>query len=186
MIKSLIFGERNRVSLEKRPICDTWSATRVSSFAFHSASCAACSSTWRFLSCSSLNSACEHPVLFRHELVGFFGPLLGFDKLALGLLLLGDVRHHRDRAAGRRPAAANAVPAAVRGVVLEALAGGIAQTLDAPGDMRVGVAFAVIAVLGQEAQEVGIEAAGLQQLLRRPVHLLEAIVAEDDVQISSV
>ena len=45
------------------------------------------------------------------------------------------------------------------------------------------VARAVVAVLGQIAQEIGIGTAGLQQLLGYPVHLLEAVVADDDVQI---
>ena len=68
-------------------------------------------------------------------------------------------------------------------MVLEALARRIAQALHALGDLRVGVALAVVAVLGQIAQEIGIGTAGLQQLLRHRVHLLEAVVAEDDVQI---
>ena len=101
----------------------------------------------------------------------------------LGLFLLGDVGHHRDGAAARHAAAANAIPASVRRVVLEAFAGRVAQALDALGDERVGLAFAVIAVLGQKAQEIGIGAARLKQIPRRRVHFLEAVVAEDDVQI---
>ena len=63
------------------------------------------------------------------------------------------------------------------------LFGRIAQALDALRDQGLDVALAVVAVLGEEAQEGGIGPAGLQQLRRRRVHLAEAVVAEDDVQI---
>ena len=48
------------------------------------------------------------------------GFLLG--QVVLHPLLLGDVRHHRDRATCRRPAAEDAIDPAVRRAVLEALA----------------------------------------------------------------
>ena len=41
----------------------------------------------------------EHPVLLRDALVCLLQPLLGLDERLLGHLLLGDVRHHRDRSA---------------------------------------------------------------------------------------
>ena len=87
---------------------------------------------------------------------------LGFPvrQILFSLLLLGDVGHHRDRATGRDPPAQDAVPAAVGRVVLEALPRRIAQTLHAPGDQGVGVALAVVAVLGQMAQKIGIGTAG--------------------------
>jgi hypothetical protein len=97
--------------------------------------------------------------------------------------LLGDVSHHRDRAAARGATTDDAIPLAVRGMVLEAPAGRVAQTVDALGDQGVDVTFAVVAVFGEMAQKVGIGTAGLQQLLRHPVHLFEAIVADDDIEI---
>ena len=47
--------------------------------------------------------AFEYSILLDHELVRFLGSLLCLDKLPFSLLLLGDIRHHRDRAAAPRP-----------------------------------------------------------------------------------
>ena len=67
--------------------------------------------------------------------------------------------------------------------VLERLARRIAQALHALGDQRVDVAVAVVAVLGQIAQEVGVGAPALQQFPRHGIHFGEAIVADDDVEL---
>ena len=111
---------------------------------------------------------------------------LGFPvrQILFSLLLLGDVRHHRDRATPVHPTAENAIPPPVRRVILEAQPRRIAQTLHALRDQRIDVALAVVAVLGQIAQQIGIGTAGLQQLLRHLVHLFEAVVADDDPQIA--
>ena len=60
---------------------------------------------------------------------------------------------------------------------------GIAQAFHAPRDQRLDVAFAVVAVRRKVAQELGIGLAGPKQLGRDRIHLPEAVVAEDDVQI---
>ncbi|MEJ2176054.1 MAG: hypothetical protein P8Y76_14435 [bacterium] len=104
-------------------------------------------------------------------------------QIAFRLFLVGDVGDHRHRAARRHATAQDAVPAPVRAVVLEALARRVAQTLDAPRHVRLDIALAVIAVLGQVAQHVGVRPARLQQLRRKRVHLPEAIVAENESQL---
>ena len=82
--------------------------------------------------------------------------------------------------------AENAVPPTVWRLVLEALARGIAQALNPLGHESVDVTLAVVAVLGQEAQEIRIRTPGLKQLAWHRVHLFEAVVADDDFQVSSV
>ena len=104
-------------------------------------------------------------------------------QILFSLLLFGDVCHHRDRATSVHPATQNAIPPAVRCVILEAPPRRIAQTFHALGDQGLDVTVAVVAVLGQMAQQGGIGSAGLQQRRRDLVHLFEAIVADDDVEI---
>ena len=57
------------------------------------------------------------------------------------------------------------IDAAIRRAVLESHAGRIAQALHPAGDKRVDVAVAVVAVLGQIAQEVRIRAPRLSSSL---------------------
>ena len=104
-------------------------------------------------------------------------------QIPFGLFLLGDFGHHRHCAATRHPIAQNAVPAAVGRAILEALARRIAQALHAPRHQGLDITLAVIAVLSEIPQKIGIRTAGLQQLARHPVHVLEAVVAKNDVQI---
>ena len=125
----------------------------------------------------------EDAVLFRHRSVGQLQTLLRLLQLALRLLLLGDVGHHRHGAAGSRAAAADAVVAAVRRAILETRSGRMLDAFDAPGDERLDLSFAVVTAFGEVAQEVGIRPAGLQQLRRNAVHFLEALIAEDDVDV---
>src|SRR5262249_21028786 len=106
--------------------------------------------------------AFEYSVLLNHQLVGFLGSLLCLDKLPFSLLLLRDVRHHRDGATARGPTAANAKPSPVRRVVLKTPTRRIAQALDAFGDQGIHVTCAVITVDSQISQEIGIETAGLK------------------------
>ena len=99
MIRSLTFGERNRVSLDIPPELRhlLGNARFELRIPFGDLRC-----LLLHLPVLVLNLAVqrfEHPVLFRDELVGLLGPLLGLEQLALGLFLLGDVGHHRDRAA---------------------------------------------------------------------------------------
>jgi hypothetical protein len=68
-------------------------------------------------------------------------------------------------------------------VILEALSRRIAQTFHAPGNQGIDIAFAVVSVLGQIAQKCRIGTAGLQQLAWHGVHLVEPVVAKDDVEI---
>ena len=102
----------------------------------------------------------------------FFGPLEP-----------GDVRDHGHGAARRRPPAVDLVDPAVRRAVLERICRRVAQAFDAAGNQRVDVAVAVVAVLGQVAQEIGIRPSRLEQFRRHRIHLGEAVVADDDVQI---
>ncbi len=99
----------------------------------------------------------------------------------LGALELGDVGDRGHRAVRRDAATDHPVDLPVRCVVLEGLARGIAKAFDPPGDQRTDVALAVIAVLGQEAEHVGIRASTLQELPWDRVHLGETVVAEDEV-----
>src|SRR5262249_62145583 len=57
--------------------------------------------------------------------------------------LLRDVRHHRDGAATRDATTDDAIPPAVRGMVLKAPGVRIAQTVDALGDEGVDVTLTV-------------------------------------------
>ena len=104
----------------------------------------------------------------RHLAVRILGPRNRVQQLALGLLELGDVGHHGHGAAVAGAAPRDPVDAAVRRAVLERLAGRIAQALDAARDMGVDVAVAVVAVLGEIAQQRRIGLARLEQLAAAP------------------
>ena len=96
---------------------------------------------------------------------------------------VGDVddRGHGATALGAR--APDLVDAAVGRMVLERPPGRIAQALDTLRDQGVDVAVAVVAVLGEVAQECRIRAPRRQQFGRSRVHLGEARVADDDVEV---
>ena len=110
---------------------------------------------------------------------------LGFllRQILFGPFLLGDVRHHRDGAAFGRPPAQDAIPSPIGRMILKALARGIAQAFDPPRDKVFNVALAVVPILREVAQKIGVGPAGVQQLDWHPVHLLEAIVAEDEIEM---
>jgi hypothetical protein len=67
-------------------------------------------------------------------------------------------------------------------MVLKAPAGRVPQTINALGDQGVNVTLAVVAVFGSIAQKLRIGTARLKQLLRHPVHLFKAIIADDDIE----
>jgi hypothetical protein len=104
-------------------------------------------------------------------------------QLLLRLLLARDVGHHSDRAAAGRLATIDAIAAAVRCGVLKTLAGRVAQTFHTPRDHHVDVAFAVVAVCREVAQELRIGLARAKQPFRDGIHLPEAIVTENDIQV---
>src|SRR5262245_19203313 len=75
--------------------------------------------------------AFEYSIFLNHQFIRFLGSLLCLDKLPFSLLLLSNVRHHRDRTTPRGPTAANARPSLVRRVVPKTPARWIAQTRSA-------------------------------------------------------
>ena len=122
-----------------------------------------------------------------NQLVRFLRSPRCIEKIALGLFLLGDVRHDRHCTTCRHPTAQYAIPPAVGGVVLKANPLGIAQTLHALGDERVDVTLAVVTVLSQIAQKIGIGSAGLQQLLLGTVYIsLKRLLQTTILKLSSV
>src|SRR5262245_55325353 len=112
-------------------------------------------------------------------------PELGFRlrQVLFSLLLIGDVSHHRNGATARGTATDDAIPPTIRRMVLKAPVGWVPQTVDARSHQGLDVALPVVAVIGEIAQKIRIGAARLKQLLWHPVHLLEAIIAGDDIEI---
>jgi hypothetical protein len=108
---------------------------------------------------------------------------LCLQKLELGLLLLGDIRHDRHDATGFHPPAADRIYAVIGRAIFERVVGGVSKARHPSCDERVDIALPVVAIFGQKAQEVGIGATRLKQLARSLIHFFEAIIADDDVQV---
>ena len=57
------------------------------------------------------------------------------------------------------------------------------QAFHTPRDERIDVPLAVVAVCREMAQKLGIGLAGPKQVAGDRIHLLEAVIAENDLQI---
>lgn len=104
-------------------------------------------------------------------------------QFLLGSFLLRDIRHDRHDTTGRSPTTVDPVAPTIGCDVLKTLAGRMTQAFNASGGQRLHIAPAVITVGREIEQELRIGLARPKQVGGDRIHVSEAAVAENDVQV---